>query len=113
MLGKEIENAIDDAWARIRREILADPAELHRRLARRRGRPRPLLNPPCHPPDPAVARVYPPPHPPWGSSWEFLSPSFPDDFEQTILRRPVFRRAKLMSKPFKNSSPPLYHDDLK
>src|SRR5436853_1014091 len=36
MLGKEIENAIDDAWARVRREILADPAELHRRLARRR-----------------------------------------------------------------------------
>src|SRR3954465_11420558 len=36
MLGVQIERAIDDAWARVRREILADPAELHRRLARRR-----------------------------------------------------------------------------
>src|SRR3954469_9385498 len=36
MLGEQIERAIDDAWARVRREILADPNELHRRLARRR-----------------------------------------------------------------------------
>src|ERR1043165_5084755 len=36
MLGAQIERAIDDAWARVRREIIADPDELLRRLARRR-----------------------------------------------------------------------------
>src|SRR3954471_23028577 len=36
MLGVQIERAIDDAWVRVRREILADPDELQRRLARRR-----------------------------------------------------------------------------
>src|SRR5215212_5388341 len=35
MLGDQIERAIHHAWARVRPEILADPAELHRRLARR------------------------------------------------------------------------------
>src|SRR6267142_6677438 len=36
MLGLELERAIDEAWLRVRKEILSDPDELHRRLARRR-----------------------------------------------------------------------------
>src|SRR6266850_4480186 len=36
MLALELERAIDEAWVRVRREILSDPPELHRRLARRR-----------------------------------------------------------------------------
>ena len=36
MLGAEVERAIDEAWVRVRREILSDPPELHRCLARRR-----------------------------------------------------------------------------
>src|SRR3954469_16883136 len=197
MLGEQIERAIDDAWARVRREILADPNELHRRLARRRlklltrparawciairasdrrinpmhwmiypqhaldlnhpehpyqpiehevtiqkhairrycnpasfsraeavdvakmlgvsdagllyarsqgrfdesfypglggkrGKPVPLLSPRGQLLDPSFARFYSPPHPAWGAHWEFLSHSFPDDFEQTIIRKPVF-----------------------
>src|SRR6266550_5505011 len=36
MLSLEVERAIDEAWVRVRREILSDPPELHRCLARRR-----------------------------------------------------------------------------
>src|SRR5258705_3261762 len=36
MLGEELERAIREAWLRVRRSILSDPQELHRRLARRR-----------------------------------------------------------------------------
>src|SRR3989440_3472384 len=41
MLGEKIEQAIDDAWASLRRQILSSPDELHRRLARRRSKPLP------------------------------------------------------------------------
>src|SRR4051812_39762818 len=37
MLGDQIEAAIRDAWLRVRRDILSDSTELHRRLARRRS----------------------------------------------------------------------------
>src|SRR5881397_3415941 len=36
MLGEDLERAICDAWLRLRKKILSDPQELHRRLARRR-----------------------------------------------------------------------------
>ncbi|HEV8379069.1 MAG TPA: hypothetical protein VGP99_09480 [Tepidisphaeraceae bacterium] len=36
MLVEELERNISDAWVRLRKEILADPQELRRRLARRR-----------------------------------------------------------------------------
>jgi DNA-binding NarL/FixJ family response regulator len=36
MLGEDLERAIVEAWLRVRDEILADPDELRRRLARRR-----------------------------------------------------------------------------
>src|SRR5258706_5398591 len=38
MPGSEVERAIVDAWLRVRKEILSDPQELHRRLARRRSK---------------------------------------------------------------------------
>src|SRR6185436_17872576 len=38
------------------------------------------------------ARHWRRPHPVWGADWEFLSHSFPHDFEQTILRKPFFAR---------------------
>src|SRR5438046_2711016 len=38
MLGEKIEQAIDHSWASLRREILSNPDELHRRLARRRSK---------------------------------------------------------------------------
>src|SRR5438128_6609767 len=36
MLSLEVERAIRESWLRVRNEILSDPQELHRRLARRR-----------------------------------------------------------------------------
>src|SRR3954464_12305613 len=36
MLGEDLEGAITNSWLKLRGEILADPNELHRRLARRR-----------------------------------------------------------------------------
>src|SRR6185295_10975212 len=36
MLGEDLERNIRDAWLRVRKEILSDPQELQRRLARRR-----------------------------------------------------------------------------
>jgi len=36
MLGQELERNIREAWLRVRNEILTDPDELRRRLARRR-----------------------------------------------------------------------------
>jgi len=38
------------------------------------------------------ARGYARPHPIWGSMWEWLAREMPEDFQQTITRRPVFRR---------------------
>src|SRR2546422_985271 len=38
MLGEELERNIRDAWLRVRKQILSDPQELQRRLARRRMR---------------------------------------------------------------------------
>src|SRR5438105_772563 len=37
-LGEELERNICDAWLRLRKQILSDPQELQRRLARRRGK---------------------------------------------------------------------------
>jgi DNA-binding CsgD family transcriptional regulator len=196
MLGEDLERNIRDAWLRIRRQIVNDPLELQRRLARRRTKT--LTRPPrawciairasdrritpahwvitprhamdldhplhpyepiehevtiqthairryCHPvsfsredavdvaqmlgvsvgtlrkmrlkgkfyeryirglggkPGRAVpllegggqlldpcAKEYSPPHPIWGGAWEFLSRMMPPDFEQTVVRRPVF-----------------------
>src|SRR5438093_11892088 len=36
MLSLEVERAIRQSWLRVRNQILSDPQELHRRLARRR-----------------------------------------------------------------------------
>src|SRR6266436_2151292 len=38
MLSLEVERNIREAWVRVRGEILSDPGELHRRLARRRSK---------------------------------------------------------------------------
>src|SRR5215208_6338436 len=44
LLGEEMERNIEKAWRRLRGEIFSDPAELQRRLARRRGKS--LMRPP-------------------------------------------------------------------
>src|SRR5882672_11281203 len=36
MLGEDLERAITETWVRVRKQILSDPDQLHRRLARRR-----------------------------------------------------------------------------
>src|SRR6266566_4449282 len=36
MLGVELERAITTTWLKLRKQILSDPLDLHRRLARRR-----------------------------------------------------------------------------
>jgi biotin operon repressor len=200
MLGEDLERAIRDAWLRARGQILSDPHELHRRLARRRskGLTRPprawciairasdrritpahwvitpehamSLDHPAHPYepiehevtiqthalrrccrpvriarpsedfkdvakrlgvsprtlwdgrsrgmfdehsykglggkrgrpipliyrnellDPGSASFHRPPHEIWGASWEFLAEMVPEEFEQTVLRRPYFAR---------------------
>ncbi|HEV8291579.1 MAG TPA: hypothetical protein VGP94_06630, partial [Tepidisphaeraceae bacterium] len=60
-------------------------------LGGKRGRPVPLLSPKGELLDPGH-QEFARPNPIWGSMWEFLSRLFPDDFEQTVVRRPVFRR---------------------
>ena len=35
LLGEELERNVRDAWLRLRKQILSDPIELQRRLARR------------------------------------------------------------------------------
>src|SRR2546429_325385 len=110
MLGLELERAIHHAWLNLREKILNDPRELHRRLARRRSRtgqshvdstpglggnrgdPVPLLSNGKNLLDPAHGNFFAPPHPTGGAHWEFLNHLFPDDFQQTIIRRPHFRR---------------------
>jgi hypothetical protein len=52
----------------------------------------PLLSPNGKLFDPGFGRNWARPHPVWGADWEFLSHLFPDDFEQTVLRRPYFAR---------------------
>ena len=36
--------------------------------------------------------VFARPDPLWGSMWEWLADMIPDDFEQTVVRRPIFRQ---------------------
>jgi DNA-binding NarL/FixJ family response regulator len=201
MLGEDLERNITDAWLRLRPKILADPQELHRRLARRRGkslrravrawciairasdrritpahwvivpehamevmhpehpyepiehevriqyhairrychpvcisgedaedvakmlgvsyrviqmarkqgvfserflshlggkrgRPIPLLSNGGKLMDPSHGNFFERPHPIWGGAWEFLNREVPEDFEQTVVRRPVFRQMR-------------------
>ena len=61
------------------------------RLGGKRGHPVPLLDGGRQLLDPSH-RNFARPHPIWGADWEFLSRQFPQDFEQSIIRKPVFRR---------------------
>jgi hypothetical protein len=63
-----------------------------RGLGGKRGRPIPLLECGRNLLDPGH-RDFSRPHPIWGGAWEWLSRMIPDDFQQTILRKPVFRPA--------------------
>src|SRR5258706_13135682 len=56
--------------------------------------PVPLLSPKGQIFDPGFGRQWRRPHAVWGADWEFLSHLFPDDFEQTVVRRPHFARIK-------------------
>jgi DNA-binding NarL/FixJ family response regulator len=51
----------------------------------------------------------------WGSLWEFLPDMVPDDFEQTILRKPTFTRWGAARGSHRNNAPPdhLYTDDVR
>src|SRR5437870_5541355 len=60
-------------------------------LGGKRGRPIPLLSPRGELLDPGHQQ-FARPNPIWGSMWEFLARSVPDDFEQTVIRRPWFVR---------------------
>ena len=215
-MSLEVEQNIREAWLRVRNEILDDPDELHRRLARRRSRtltqpPRPWciavracdrritpahwvitpehamdLDHPEHPYEPiehevtiqthaiqhfcrpiaigkpaervdVVARrlgvrpnslrharlsgiyhenfkkglggrrtnpvpliyreemhdpgsgcFYRPPQPIWGMAWAYLSTLFPEGFEQTVIRRPVFAKRGKTACP----TGEVYKDDM-
>jgi len=48
--------------------------------------------------DPSGGRHFERPEQLWGSLWEWLADMLPDDFEQTIVRRPRFRRFNLRCK---------------
>jgi DNA-binding CsgD family transcriptional regulator len=61
------------------------------RLGGKRGKPVPVLYS-REPLDPSYASFYARPDPLWGSMWEMLPDLVPDDFEQTVIRRPYFRR---------------------
>jgi transcriptional regulator with XRE-family HTH domain len=65
---------------------------LIRGLGGKRGHPVPLLSPNGQLFDPGFSRRWARPHPVWGADWEFLSHHVPDDFEQTVLRKPHFAR---------------------
>jgi len=69
------------------------------------GRPIPLLSNGGKLLDPS-AMNYERPHPIWGGAWEFLNREIPSDFEQTVVRRPVFRlmRAKGLGAPLDYSN---------
>src|SRR5207245_11739713 len=41
----------------------------------------------------------------WGSMWEWLADSVPDDFEQTVVRRPIFGTMQGMATRFVDSDP--------
>src|SRR5438128_2070877 len=69
-----------------------------RGLGGKRGRPVPLLSPNGKIFDPGSANCFSPPHPIWGSAWEFLYRLFPDDFEQPVMRRPHFGKPKASSR---------------
>src|SRR2546421_2873940 len=60
-------------------------------LGGKRGHPVPLLSNGKKLLDPGHGNFFSPPHPIWGAHWEFLSHLFPDDFEQTITRKPFFK----------------------
>jgi DNA-binding CsgD family transcriptional regulator len=42
--------------------------------------------------DPSYRRFFARPHAIWGGAWEWLARMIPEGFEQTVVRRPVFRR---------------------
>jgi hypothetical protein len=74
-------------WARRRGDF---EENLIPHLGGKRGRPVPLLSLRVDLLDPS-ARGYARPHAVWGDKWEFLARKVPEGFEQTVVRRPVFR----------------------
>src|SRR5437867_3468914 len=110
----DLDEAILNAWQKLRPRILSDPHELARRLSRRRNSllsrpPRawclairasdhritpphcPITDPPL---DPSHANLHSRPDPIWGCMWEYLPDLIPDNFEQPIIRRPFFHARK-------------------
>jgi len=57
----------------------------------KRGRPIPFINK-SGLLDPGSANFHRPPHEIWGSNWEWLPTMFPEDFEQTVIRRPFYKK---------------------
>jgi DNA-binding CsgD family transcriptional regulator len=66
-------------------------------LGGKQGKPVPLIHS-WKTLDPSGPRLFSRPDPLWGSLWEFLPDMIPDDFEQTLVRRPRRRLGKLAVK---------------
>src|SRR5258705_86911 len=104
----DVARLVLEAWEKLGPKIMADPHELARRLAGRYSGP---LVTSWNALDPSLGRHCSRPDPLWGSLWEFLPDQIPDDFEQTILRRPHFK----YMKPGGSGTlarHPIYKDDL-
>ncbi len=61
-------------------------------LGGKRGKPIPLIHS-WTTLDPSSARYFSRPDQLWGALWEYLPDRIPDDFEQTIIRHPIFGRS--------------------
>jgi len=68
-------------------------------LGGKRGKPVPLISNGGKLLDPGAGNFYARPHPIWGGAWEFLSRLIPEDFEQTVLRRPFFIKYRNADDP--------------
>src|SRR2546423_97827 len=57
----------------------------------KRGKPVPLISS-KRPLDPGNSNCFEPPHPICGNLWQHLPDVLDEDFEQAVMRRPVFRQ---------------------
>ena len=77
-------------------------------LGGKRGHPVPLIHS-WTTLDPSGYRHFSRPDPLWGALWEFLPDMIPDDFEQTLIRRPIYR----CMLPKNHRPPELHRDDMR
>jgi DNA-binding CsgD family transcriptional regulator len=82
-------------------------------LGGKRGKPVPIIyREDLH--DPGSSSFHRPPHPIWGAAWEFLAGElFPDNFEQTVRRKPVFGTWGCEAVKLRAQADQLYKDEMK